>query len=148
MAGLYGEHDYSVDPKGRISLPTDWRELLRDGVMFTLGQDRCIYVYPLADWDQAAAKMEDLDVALRENRDYRRMVFGNAQPSGLDEQGRLVIPRKLRDKVALGKQAKAIGNRSHVELWATEVWERHAPAVEERYSSGALIPEGLRGGGA
>ena len=141
MAELLGEHNYQMDPKGRISLPVRFRESLADGVYLTLGQDECLYAFPQEEWERERRAVEARTIADPTNRAYARMFFGNAERAELDPQGRLVVPRKLRDKVRLGRDVTVIGVSDRLEIWGREVWERYQEAHEGSYSAGALRPE-------
>ncbi|MGH2724197.1 MAG: division/cell wall cluster transcriptional repressor MraZ [Actinomycetota bacterium] len=141
MAELLGEHHYQMDPKGRISLPVRFRESLAEGVYLTLGQDECLYAFPHEEWQRERGAVEARTIADPTNRAYARVFFGNAERADLDPQGRLVVPRKLRDKVRLGREVTVIGVSDRLEIWAREVWERYQQAHEGSYATGTLRPE-------
>ena len=54
MAELLGTHSYQLDPKGRLSLPTRFREALADGAWLTIGQDGCLFAFPRVEWERRA----------------------------------------------------------------------------------------------
>ncbi len=141
MAELLGEHHYQMDPKGRISLPVKFREAFADGVYLTLGQDECLYAFPATEWQRAREEVQARTIAEPRNRAYARVFFGNAERMELDPQGRLVVPRKLRDKVRLGRDVAVVGVSDRLEIWGREVWERYAQAHEGSYASGTLRPQ-------
>jgi MraZ protein len=142
VAELLGEHHYQMDPKGRMSLPVKFREAFADGVYLTLGQDQCLYAFPLEQWQQARQEVEGRTIADPTNRAYARVFFGNAERAELDPQGRLVVPRKLRDKVGLGRDVAVIGVSDRLEIWAQPEWERYAQGHEGPYAAGTLRPQG------
>ncbi len=142
MAELLGEHHYQMDPKGRISLPGKFRDALSEGVYLTLGQDECLYAFPHDQWLREKEVVEARTIAEPSNRAYARVFFGNAERVELDPQGRLVVPRKLRDKVRLERDVAVVGVSDRLEIWATEVWERYQQAHEGQYASGTLRPQG------
>jgi MraZ protein len=137
---LLGEHHYQVDPKGRISLPAKFREVLSEGVHLTLGQEGCVYAFPNREWEQEKERVESRTLADPRNRGYARVFFGNAERVDLDAQGRLVVPRRLRDKVGLGRDVAVVGVSDRLEIWAREAWDRYVSAQEGSYASGELIP--------
>ena len=141
MAELLGEHRYQMDPKGRISLPAKFREVLRAGVHLTLGQEGCIYVFAPDEWSKEKDRVEERALASQSNRGYTRVFFGNAEHVDLDAQGRLVIPRRLREKVGLRRDVAVIGVSDRLEIWDSAEWERYAADQEASYKSGGLAAE-------
>jgi MraZ protein len=85
--------------------------------------------------------VEERSLADQDSRAYTRIFFGNAEHVDLDAQGRLVVPRRLRDKVRLGRDVAVIGVADRLEIWAEEEWARYAEAQEGSYQSGSLQPQ-------
>ena len=141
MAELLGEHHYQMDPKGRISLPAKFREAFKAGVHLTLGQEGCLYAFPPEQWARERSRIEERSLADRQSRGYTRVFFGNAEHVDLDAQGRLVVPRRLRDKVRLGRDVAVVGVADRLEIWPEEEWARYAEAQESSYQSGSLGPD-------
>lgn len=140
MAELLGEHRYQLDAKGRVSLPAKFRDAFSEGVFLTLGQDGCLFAFPRAEWDQRRAEIQELAISDPRNRAYARMFFGNAERADLDAQGRLVLPRKLRENAGLGRDVTVVGVSDRLEIWGLEAWERYLQTHEGSYSTGALVP--------
>lgn len=141
MAELLGEHRYQMDPKGRISLPAKFREAFRAGVHLTLGQEGCLYAFPPDEWLKEKGRVEERGLANQANRGYTRVFFGNAEHVDLDAQGRLVLPRRLREKVGLERDVAVIGVSDRLEVWSADAWERYADEQEASYRSGGLSTE-------
>jgi MraZ protein len=141
VAELLGEHHYQMDPKGRISLPVDYREELRTGVYITLGMDGCLWAFPDEEWERQRTDVESWPLSAPGNRGYARVFFGNAERVDLDGQGRLVVPRRLRDKARLEKDVVVMGVGSRLEIWPREALAREQEDVESRYRTGDLSPE-------
>jgi MraZ protein len=141
VAELLGEHHYQMDPKGRISLPVDYREELRTGVYITLGMDGCLWAFPDEEWERQRTDVESWPLSAPGNRGYARVFFGNAERVDLDSQGRLVVPRRLRDKARLEKDVVVMGVGSRLEIWPREALARQQEDVESRYRTGDLSPE-------
>ena len=146
MAELLGEHTYQMDPKGRISLPGKFREALLDGVHLTLGQEGCVYAFPQAEWEREKERVQSRTLADLRNRGYARVFFGNAERVDLDAQGRLVVPRRLREKVGLGRDVTVVGVSDRLEIWARDAWDRYASPLETSYQTGDLAPGTPEGG--
>ncbi len=141
MAELLGTHNYQLDPKGRISLPGRFREALADGAYLTLGQDGCLFCFPRAEWDERSSEVRAAPISDTEGRAYARMFFGNAEAATLDGQGRLVVPRKLRENARLSRDVTVIGVADRLEIWDRTEWERYQQVHEGSYSTGALVPD-------
>ena len=141
MAELLGEHRYQMDPKGRISLPAKFREAFRAGVHLTLGQEGCLYAFPPDEWVKEKERVEERGLASQGNRGYTRVFFGNAEHVDLDAQGRLVLPRRLREKVGLERDVVVLGVSDRLEVWPADAWDRYADDQEASYRSGGLSTE-------
>jgi MraZ protein len=138
---LLGQHRYQLDTKGRIALPAKFREAFAQGVFLTLGQDGCLFAYPIDEWQRRSAEVRGRPLSGQEARAYARMFFGSAEPAELDSQGRLVIPQRLRSLVSLGREVVVVGVSERLEIWASEAWERYEQAYAGAYSGGTLEPE-------
>jgi MraZ protein len=141
VAELLGEHRYQMDPKGRISLPAKFREAFRAGVHLTLGQEGCLYAFPPDEWAREKERVEERGLASQANRGYTRVFFGNAEHVDLDVQGRLVVPRRLREKAGLQRDVAVVGVSDRLEIWPAEAWDRYASDQESSYRSGGLAAE-------
>ncbi len=138
MAGLLGTHRYQLDPKGRVSLPKGFREILSDGATLTLGQDGCVFVFPADEWDRRIAELRDRPLSDQQGRALARMFFGSAESASLDSQGRLLIPQRLRKLASIGKEAVVVGVEDRMEIWDADAWERYWNVHNSAYQSGTL----------
>ncbi|HYH27253.1 MAG TPA: division/cell wall cluster transcriptional repressor MraZ [Actinomycetota bacterium] len=141
MAELLGEHHYQMDPKGRISLPGKFRDAFSEGVYLTLGQDGCLFAFPRPEWERRRAEVAALPISDPRNRAYTRMFFGTAERVELDAQGRLVLPRALRESARLDREVAVVGVSDRLEVWSWEEWERYRSSHGGAYASGSLVPE-------
>jgi MraZ protein len=141
VAELLGRHEYQLDPKGRITLPGDYREELRKGVYMTLGMDGCLWAFPETEWERERTEVESWPMSAPGNRRYARIFFGNAERAELDGQGRLVLPRRLREKARLERDVVVIGVGTRLEVWSRDALGHDEDEVEGRYRAGDLLPE-------
>ena len=141
MAELLGQHRYQLDPKGRIALPTRFREGLAEGAYVTLGQDGCLYAFPAEEWRRQTEAARARPLSGRAARDYNRMFFGYAEQVKLDSQGRLLVPQRLRSHIGLEREAVVLGVDDHIEIWPAHLWDRYQQDVSGAYSSGLLDPD-------
>ena len=142
VAELLGQHRYQLDPKGRIPLPARFRDTFAQGVYLTLGQDGCLFAFPEDEWRRRSDEVRARPLSGGEARAYARMFFGYADRADLDRQGRLVVPQRLREAIALSREAVVVGVSERLEIWASESWDRYEQAHAGAYSSGSLEPEG------
>ena len=140
MAELLGTHSYQLDPKGRVSLPSRFREAFADGAVLTLGQDGCLFCFPRAEWEMRAAEVRNLPLSDAGGRAYARMFFGKAEAVELDSQGRLLIPQRLRSEVGIAKEAVVLGVFDRMEVWDRGTHERYESGHGGAYQAGALEP--------
>ena len=140
MAELLGTHSYQLDPKGRVSLPARFREAFAEGAFITLGQDRCLYVFPRAEWDRVRADIDALPLSDTASRAYQRAFLGQSGEVKLDAQGRVTIPPKLRELAGIRKEVSVLGLGDRMEIWDRETYERYSAANAGAYETGTLDP--------
>ena len=142
MAELLGTHSYQLDPKGRVSLPSRFREVFADGAVLTLGQDGCLFCFPRAEWDRRSGELRGHPLSDAQARAYSRMFFGKAESVEIDAQGRLLIPQRLRQEAGIGKEAVVLGVYDRMEIWDRATHERYEQAHGGAYQAGTLEPGG------
>lgn len=122
---LIGEYKHSIDPKGRITIPSRFRPELDTGFVITKGLDNCLFLYPLVEWEKIDAKLKTLPLTNKTVRSFVRTFFSGAIDSNIDKQGRVLIPQNLRDhaQIEIDKEAVIIGVSNRVEIWSIENWE-------------------------
>jgi MraZ protein len=140
VAELLGTHSYQLDPKGRVSLPARFREAFADGCWLTIGQDRCLYVFPWAVWGRRSEEVASSPLSDHDGRAYARLFFGSSDEARLDGQGRVTIPQRLRDSVGIRKDVVVLGVRDRMEIWDGETYARYEQSFGAAYQSGTLDP--------
>lgn len=139
-----GEYQHSVDGKGRLVMPSKFRDRLEPGLVVTKGQERCLYVFPLDRWGEEVEKVKSLPRTDRRSRNYARSFFGAASDQSMDGQGRIQIPQPLRDYAGLDKEVVVVGVAERVEIWDAEAWAANTTEADELYAG---IEEALSGEG-
>ena len=129
-----GTYDHSLDPKGRVILPRKFRDELGQDMVFTKGIERCLYVFPLAEFQSFADKLRSLPLTERPSRDFVRVFVAGASQESADSQGRVVIPQALREYAGLAKDVVVVGQLSRIELWDKAEWERYRAVAEAAYA--------------
>ena len=142
MTELLGTHSYSLDPKGRVSLPQRFREAFADGALLTVGQDHCLYVFPRAEWERRSEEVASSPLSDNDGRAFARLFFGSSDEAKLDSQGRVTIPQRLRESVGIRKDVVVLGVRDRMEIWDRDAFERYRDSYEGAYQAGTLEPGG------
>lgn len=127
-----GEYSYSIDDKGRLSLPAKFRRQLEGGVVVTRGLDHCLTVYPLPQWQARAEALAQLPDHLKKNRDYARLQLSGAWDADVDSQGRIMLPDYLRRYASLDKQVVVTGLYDRLEIWDEVAWQAYRNETEAR----------------
>lgn len=122
---MLGEYSHSIDDKGRIILPAKFREELGDSFIATKGLEKCIFVYPKAEWSTIETKLKELPLAKAEARAFVRFFFAGAAEIECDKQGRMLLPGTLREYAALSRDVVVIGVLNRIELWDKDAWEAY-----------------------
>jgi MraZ protein len=116
----------TIDPKGRIIIPTRFREEISqngDGLVVTR-LDGSLVVYPYNTWLEIENKIIALAEKSAQMRRFRRIFVGSAVELTCDKQGRILIPPTLRQHAELEKEIVLVGSLKHFEIWSRERWER------------------------
>lgn len=129
-----GTHHPRLDDKGRLFLPAKFREELAEGVVVTKGQERCLFVFPVAEFARVTQALSAAPVTQRAVRDYSRVFFASASDEVPDKQGRITIPPPLRQYAGLSKECVVIGANTRVEIWDTAAWERYLADKEDSFA--------------
>ncbi|NKC16146.1 MAG: division/cell wall cluster transcriptional repressor MraZ [Gammaproteobacteria bacterium] len=122
-----GESALNMDEKGRMAVPSRYREQLHmqagGRLVITIGlQHRCLTVYPFPDWQRIESELERLPAFDDGAEAVRHLLIGHATECDLDSHGRILVPQSLREFASLGKRVKMIGQASKFELWDDGAW--------------------------
>lgn len=120
-----GEFEHTLDDKGRITMPSKFREELGERFVITRGLDQCLFVYPMEEWSVLTDKLKTLPFTRADARAFTRLFFSGATECTLDKQGRVNIPPPLRKHGEIEKECVIIGVSSRIEIWSRPLWERY-----------------------
>ncbi len=129
-----GTHEPRLDEKGRLILPAKFREELASGLVITKGQERCLYVFPSAEFASITQTLRAAPVTAKSARDYMRVMFAGAHDEIPDRQGRITIPQGLRTYASLGKECVVIGANTRVEIWDAHSWREYLADREKGFA--------------
>ncbi len=132
-----GTHTPRLDDKGRLILPAKFREQLEDGVVVTRGQERCLYVFPVAEFQRIAGQFRQAPVTSKQARDYLRVFLSGASDEAMDRQGRITVPATLRDYAGLNRDCAVIGAGDRIEIWDSTAWDAYLSEQETAFADQA-----------
>jgi MraZ protein len=130
-----GEHKHALDPKGRIIMPAKFRSALGERFVMTKGLDKCLFVYPLDEWQALAVRLKALPITDIEIRKFIRFFFAGAFECELDKQGRALVPPNLREYAKLDKDIVITGALTRIEVWSNEAWDEHSASIDIEHPS-------------
>ena len=129
-----GEFHHNIDDKGRIVIPSKFREGLGYDFIITRGLDGCLFIYPKSEWNNVINKYKELPDT-RDKRQFMRIFLSGATSGEYDKQFRINIPRPLQDYAKLEHECVIIGVDERLELWSKEIWESFITSNEESLSA-------------
>ena len=118
-----GEYNHTIDAKGRLIIPSKFREALGDEFVVTKGMDGCLFVFDNPEWQNFAEKLRELPMMDKEVRQFTRFFLAGAASVEVDKQGRILLPSVLREFADITKDAVLVGVGSRIEIWSKDRWE-------------------------
>jgi len=130
IAMFMGRYNHTIDPKGRLSIPSKYRETLGDEFVVSKGMDGCLFVYADEDWKVFEAKLASLPLINQEARQFARFFLSGAQYVTVDKQGRILMPQDLREFAGLEKDVVLAGMGGRIEIWSLEKWNENNSQID------------------
>lgn len=131
---LLGTYTPKIDAKGRVALPAKLRAQLGEGFVMARGQERCIYVLPMQEFQRMTLQIQRTSVSNKAARDYLRMFLSAAVDQEPDKQGRILVPAMLREYANLGTDIVVIGVGTRAEIWDRAAWQSYLAEHEQAYA--------------
>lgn len=122
-----GRFEHTLDAKGRLSIPSRFRETLNeryDSRLVVTTYDGCLIVYPFIEWQKLEEKVAALPKFNKDTRAFLRFFYSSAADCAIDKLGRILIPQSLRDYAKFERDVFLIGAFEHIEIWSKAVWEK------------------------
>ena len=138
---FYGQFDYAIDDKGRLSVPAKFRDALMSQdtptLILTIHPAGCIVAYPSKEWQALQGRIEAADDEVRsEGSDFLRTFYANVTDCPIDRLGRILVPQLLRSRTAIQKNVVILGMNKKIEIWNENAWadveKRAAKQLEAR----------------
>lgn len=131
---LLGTYSPKIDAKGRVALPAKFRSQLGNGFVMARGQERCVYVLPIQEFERITTQIQLTSMSNKSARDYLRVFLSGAIDQEPDKQGRIVVPPMLRDYANLGDEIVVIGVGTRAEIWNKSAWNNYLADKEQDYA--------------
>ena len=140
-----GTYKPRLDDKGRLILPAKFRAQLAPGLVMTLGQEHCLFVFPMDEFRRMHDQLRRAPLTSRQARNYLRVFLSGATDELPDKQGRVSIPAHLRAYASLDRDVAVIGAGTRVEIWDARAWDTYLAEQEVGYADTAeeVFPEAM-----
>lgn len=125
MAEFNGNFEHTIDAKGRMFIPADFREELgNDFLIFRYRNEQCLFIMTRTDHGNLAAAMKKVKLPSSEAAREQRQFYANSFRADMDAQNRVLIPAELRKQAGLDKDVVVVGVSNRVELWNPDTWRK------------------------
>ena len=128
-----GEYAHNLDNKGRIIIPSKFRDELHNSFILTRGLDNCLTIYSLEQWQKIVEEINKLPNTKKATRQYIRILTSKASECVLDNQGRIQIPTYLSKDVNITKECVVVGVNDHIEIWDKDTWEAYFKEASDNF---------------
>lgn len=132
-----GQFTYSIDAKGRISIPAKLRKQMspeaNDSFVMTRGVSSCIDIYPLNEWNQIEEKLLKLNQFQPDDVRFVRMFTQYAIEDTMDSQSRILVPQNLIDYAKIQKEVLILGVLKKIEVWNPKIYEDYLSQSPETF---------------
>lgn len=129
-----GEYHHNIDDKGRLIIPSKFREELGETFVITRGLDGCLFIYPNNEWNNIISKLKQLPFTKKDARSFMRFFLSGATVCEFDKQGRVNITSPLIEYADLIKECIIIGVNDRLEIWSKSNWENFITTNEDNLS--------------
>lgn len=129
-----GTYTPRLDTKGRFFLPAKFRNALAEGVVIAKGQEHCLQIFTLDEFQREAARALSGSPSSKATREFQRMYASGASEEVPDKQGRITVPPMLRTYAGLDKDIAVIGAFNRLEVWDLEAWQAYEAKNEENFA--------------
>ena len=124
-----GRYQHTIDPKGRLSVPAKYRNLLAEyegGVLIVVPNEQSLEVHPLEEWERIEARINEKSMFDLEIRKLGRLYISRAKEVEVDGAGRVLLPPDSREQAGLQKDVTLIGlGRRYFEIWDRRRFEEY-----------------------
>ena len=132
---LIGEYHHNIDEKGRLIIPSKFRDEIGSEFIVTRGLDGCLFIYSMKEWEKIISKLQTLPFTKKDARTFNRFFLSSATVCEFDRQGRINIPSVLINYANIQKECTIIGVNDRLEVWSSDKFdaliEENTAAIDE-----------------
>lgn len=134
---FYGEYEHTIDRKGRIIIPSKFRQVFKEQgierLYVTRGLDKCLFLFSEEEWRLQESKFRSISFTKQEARQFNRLYFSGASEIGWDRQGRILIPKNLKEFAQIKRDIVIVGISNRIELWSKERWQEFSRTSQDAF---------------
>ncbi len=138
---FYGEHEHSIDRKGRLIIPSKFREVFKENYVerfyVTRGLDTCLFVFTEDEWKKQESKFKSLPFTSTQTRNFNRLYFSGACEVACDKQGRILVPEYLKEYAEIKRDVVVVGVSNRIEIWSKENWTAFYKNTKDSFEKSA-----------
>lgn len=127
-----GQYEHSLDEKNRLFIPAKFRHGQQEFIV-TRGLESCLFLFTKETWQQITEKLNALPLTKPEARSFIRLFASGAQDCDVDDQGRILVPKILKEYAVIGKKVTVIGVMNRIEIWDTQKWNKFYKTTKPKY---------------
>ncbi len=136
---FYGEYLHTLDRKGRIIMPSKFRDAAKANFVekfyLNRGLDKCLFMFSEEEWKLQEQKFRTMSFTKLEIRKFSRIYFSGAVEIILDKQGRILVPQYLKDFAGIKREVMIIGVSNRIEIWSKDSWQEYYSPARESYEN-------------
>lgn len=132
-----GRSIHTLDAKGRIRIPTRFRDTLKaryDDRLVITNLDRCLIAFPLQEWEIIEEKLGSLSLVRQDVKAFQRFFISGATECSFDKQGRILIPQTLREHASLEREVVLAGMLRSFEVWSKDLWDEEIKRAHDNFA--------------
>ena len=137
---LMGEYHHNIDDKGRLTIPSKFRDDLGEKFVITRGIEKCLFAYSEEDFNNIVKELQTIPFTKKDARNFMRFFLSGATVVEFDKQGRINISTPLISYADIKKECVVIGTGDRLEIWALDAWNEFMDSTKDSMSD---IAEGL-----
>jgi MraZ protein len=131
--------EHTLDPKGRLNIPSRFRDVLRDQynseMLIVTHWDKNLRAYPLAEWEALEEKLLAQEGGEPDFDELVRYIIAGVNECPVDKQGRILLPPALRSEMGIDKDVAVVGMLRHFEIWDKHVWDEESNKIRQNFAN-------------
>jgi len=126
---FYGEFEHTLDPKGRLIIPSKFRsgimQSATEKLFITRGLDGCLFVFTAQEWAIQEKRFRQMSFTHQQTRQFNRLFFSGAYDVYCDKQGRILLPQSLKTYAKIQDKVMVVGVSNRFEIWSQDTWKTY-----------------------